>query len=95
MDVLVVDVMLLGAYGLALCSYVRNNGDLANSPFLSSRRIVKGQSLVEYALLLVLVSIVVVIVLALLGGSVGNVYQNILDTLQPISATPTPPSCCD
>ncbi len=65
---------------------------LANSTFLSIRRFVKGQGLVEYALLLVLVSIVVIILLAILGESVGNVFQNILDTVQPV---PTPPTCCD
>ncbi|MCL5428699.1 MAG: Flp family type IVb pilin [Chloroflexi bacterium] len=41
----------------------------------------KGQGLVEYALILVLVAIVVIVVLALLGGSVTNVFQNIVNAI--------------
>lgn len=41
----------------------------------------QGQGLVEYALLLVFVSITVIIVLAVLGGSVGNVYSNLVSRL--------------
>ncbi len=36
-----------------------------------------GQGLVEYALILVLVSIVVIVVLTLLGAQVGNVFSRI------------------
>jgi pilus assembly protein Flp/PilA len=41
----------------------------------------QGQGLVEYALLLVFVSIAVIIILAVLGGSVGNVYSNLISRL--------------
>ncbi len=41
----------------------------------------KGQGLVEYALILVLVSIVVIVVLAILGPTIGNVFSNIIRTL--------------
>jgi pilus assembly protein Flp/PilA len=41
----------------------------------------KGQGLVEYALILVLVSIVVIIVLALLGPAIGNIFSTIMASL--------------
>jgi pilus assembly protein Flp/PilA len=41
----------------------------------------KGQGLVEYALILVLVAIVVIVVVALLGNSITNVFQNIVNAL--------------
>ena len=37
----------------------------------------EGQGLVEYALILVLVSVVVVAILALLGPSIGNVFSEV------------------
>jgi pilus assembly protein Flp/PilA len=42
----------------------------------------KGQGLVEYALILVLVAIVVIAILLVLGPVVGNVFSNIVDFLQ-------------
>ncbi len=41
----------------------------------------KGQGLVEYALILVLVAIVVIAVLALVGPAVGNVFSNIIGSI--------------
>ena len=41
----------------------------------------KGQGLVEYALILVLVSIVVIVVLALLGPAIGNIFSTIMASL--------------
>jgi len=38
----------------------------------------KGQGLVEYALMILLVGIVVVILIALFGTSVGNLFSNII-----------------
>jgi pilus assembly protein Flp/PilA len=38
----------------------------------------EGQGLVEYALILVLVSLVVILILALLGPTIGNVFSNII-----------------
>ncbi len=38
----------------------------------------KGQGLVEYALILVLVAVVVIAVLTLLGPIVGNVFSEIV-----------------
>jgi pilus assembly protein Flp/PilA len=37
----------------------------------------KGQGLVEYALILVLVAVVVIAVLLILGPIIGNVFTNI------------------
>jgi pilus assembly protein Flp/PilA len=41
----------------------------------------KGQGLVEYALILVLVAVVVIAVLLLLGPQVGNVFSTIITNL--------------
>jgi pilus assembly protein Flp/PilA len=41
----------------------------------------KGQGLVEYALILVLVAIVVIAILLLLGPVIGNVFSNIVTSL--------------
>lgn len=42
----------------------------------------EGQGLVEYALIIVLVAIVVIVALSLLGPVIGNVFSNIAGTLQ-------------
>jgi pilus assembly protein Flp/PilA len=39
----------------------------------------KGQGLTEYAMILSLVAVVVIVVLAILGPAVGNVFSNILN----------------
>ena len=41
----------------------------------------RGQGLVEYALILVLVAIVVIAVLAILGPAIGNVFSTIIAAL--------------
>lgn len=41
----------------------------------------KGQGLVEYALILVLVAIVVIAVLSLLGPAISDVFQEIIDAI--------------
>ena len=43
----------------------------------------EGQGLVEYALILVLVAIVVIVVLGLLGDQVSAVFTSITDALTP------------
>ena len=40
-----------------------------------------GQGLVEYALILVLVSITVIVLLSLLGENIGSVFQEVTNTL--------------
>jgi pilus assembly protein Flp/PilA len=41
----------------------------------------KGQGLVEYALILVLVAVVVIAVLVFLGPAIGNVFSTIMTKL--------------
>ena len=41
----------------------------------------KGQGLVEYALILVLVAIVVIAILLLLGPVIGNIFSNIIEAI--------------
>ena len=41
----------------------------------------KGQGLVEYALILVLVAVVVIAILALLGPAIGNIFKNIVTNI--------------
>lgn len=41
-----------------------------------------GQGLVEYALILVLVAIVIIVILLLLGSGVGNLFSNIVVSLE-------------
>lgn len=41
-----------------------------------------GQGLVEYALILILVAVVVIVVLTLMGPSIGNIFSNIVGSLQ-------------
>ncbi len=38
----------------------------------------QGQGIVEYALILLLVALIVIVVLALLGPAIGNVFSNII-----------------
>jgi pilus assembly protein Flp/PilA len=53
---------------------------------------IRGQGLVEYALILVLVAMVVVVVLSLLGPSVGNVFSMVVGALTYAAEDP-PPDC--
>ena len=46
----------------------------------------KGQGLVEYALILVLVAIVVIAVLMLLGPIIGNVFSSINSSLSGVAS---------
>jgi pilus assembly protein Flp/PilA len=41
----------------------------------------KGQGLIEYALILVLIAVVVIVVLRLLGPQIGGIFSNINSTL--------------
>ena len=40
-----------------------------------------GQGLVEYALILMLVAIIVIVILALLGPAVGNMFSNVVSAI--------------
>jgi pilus assembly protein Flp/PilA len=41
----------------------------------------KGQGLVEYALIMIMVAMVVIVTLALLGPAIANTYHNIIEQL--------------
>ena len=74
---------------------IRNEKERRNCNEIPSERTIKpnradqekGQTLIEYALIILLVSIVVMVVLAALGVEVTNVFQEIIDTFSP----PAPP----
>ena len=42
----------------------------------------KGQGLVEYALILVLIAVVVIVVMRILGPTIGNVFSDIITELE-------------
>lgn len=46
------------------------------------RHLEKAQGLTEYAMILVLVAIVVIITLQLIGPTIGNVFSTIIEELQ-------------
>ena len=41
----------------------------------------KGQGLVEYALILVLVALIVIVILALLGPAIGDVFSDVVNLI--------------
>ena len=45
----------------------------------------KGQGLVEFALIIVLIAIVVIAALPLLGPQIGNVFNRITNELEPVT----------
>lgn len=49
--------------------------------FMGSMKNRKGQTLVEYALILVLIAIVLLVAMRFLSGSTGNVYNQVGSTL--------------
>ena len=42
----------------------------------------KGQGLIEYALILVLIAVVVIVVLRILGPQIGQIFSNINSSLK-------------
>ena len=41
----------------------------------------RGQGLVEYALILVLVALVVIVILAIIGPAIGNVFSQVVSLI--------------
>jgi pilus assembly protein Flp/PilA len=41
----------------------------------------KGQGLIEYALILLLVALVVILTLVILGPAIGNSYSHVIDVI--------------
>jgi pilus assembly protein Flp/PilA len=46
-----------------------------------NRSFENGQGLIEYALIMLLVALAVIIILALLGPAIGNIYSNLIPLL--------------
>jgi Flp pilus assembly pilin Flp len=47
----------------------------------NAQLLTQGQSLVEYALILILAAFLVIVLVFVLGRGVGDLYQNIIDQL--------------
>ena len=58
---------------------------MANKPGKKAQ----GQGLVEYCIILLLVGFVTIVMLALLGPAIGNIFSNIINVLE-ATATPIP-----
>jgi pilus assembly protein Flp/PilA len=41
----------------------------------------KGQGLVEYALILALIAVLVIVIMSLMGGAINNIFSTITSTL--------------
>ena len=41
----------------------------------------RGQGLVEYAMIISLVAIIVIVVLAILGPAIGNIFSNVVNQI--------------
>ena len=41
----------------------------------------RGQGMVEYALVLILVALVVIVILALFGPAIGNMFSNVVSNI--------------
>ncbi len=54
----------------------------------------KGQGLVEYALILVMVAVVVISILSIVGPSVSNIFSNIVDNLGGVAVAADEPELC-
>jgi pilus assembly protein Flp/PilA len=48
---------------------------------VTSKKMEDGQGLVEYALILILVAMVVIVALALLGPAVGSIFSNVMELI--------------
>lgn len=71
------------AFGVYLRFVPTDEGVLARNKVLRERRrsAQAGQGLLEYALLIVLVALVVIVLLAILGPAVGNMFSNIISNI--------------
>ena len=66
---------------MAIVGKISNGKEVKNMLFAPKER---GQGLVEYALILVLVAVVVIAVLLILGPVIGNVFTKINSSLDTI-----------
>ena len=66
-------------YGFQTLARARKEVKMSVIRRLSSRQ--SGQGMVEYALILVLVSIVVIVILLTMGNQIANVFSNVVAAL--------------
>ena len=78
---------MLGKHVRACCgvhAYQAHRTDVMISRIIESAAMrikMCGQGLVEYALIMALVAVVVMVILALLGPAVGNVFSGIVSSI--------------
>lgn len=75
-------IMLLQHFLMWLSRTLYSLDAIPNDSRRSRARLNAGQGLVEYALILVFVGVTVMLVLVILGPSIGNMYENILHTIE-------------
>lgn len=56
-------------------------GKRARKSLVKKVRSQKGQGLIEYAMLIVLVAVIVIVLLGIFGRSVGNMFSNIISNI--------------
>jgi pilus assembly protein Flp/PilA len=66
------------------CGEILQKGDAAMFIAVRSRRNQRGQGLVEYALILVLVAVVVIASLMILGPIIGNTFSTINSSISSV-----------
>ena len=66
---------------IILSNWIQSFSDRVGGEILIHRKEHLEQSIIEYALIIVFVAVVIVIFLAFVGPSIGNVYSGIITTL--------------
>jgi len=66
---------------MALSEPFLSGASYPSEDMLKEARLQSGQGMVEYALILVLVSIVVIVVLLTMGNQIANVFSNVVAAL--------------
>ena len=51
-------------------------------PYLLAKFNERGQSLLEYGMIIVLIAVIVMVVLLILGPGIGNLFSNVVDNTQ-------------
>ncbi len=59
----------------------QKEGNIVKRRMFGSKSTQRGQGMVEYALILVLVSIVVIVILLTMGNQIANVFSNVVAAL--------------
>jgi len=56
-------------------------GKRARRESIKQRRLQQGQGLLEYAMLLILVALIVIVLLVIFGRGIGNMFSNIISNI--------------